>query len=129
MYDAYARIFTRLGLKFRAVEADTGAIGGFASHEFQVLAESGEDAIAFCAGVATTRPTSSRPKALAPAAPRAGAGRGDAEGARRPASRRARTWRALLGLPLARTVKCLMVHARRPGAHAAGARRSHGATR
>src|SRR5512139_3882710 len=48
MYRAYERIFTRLGLKFRAVEADTGAIGGFASHEFQVLADSGEDAIAFC---------------------------------------------------------------------------------
>jgi len=47
MYDAYARIFTRLGLRFRAVEADTGAIGGFASHEFQVLAEAGEDAIAY----------------------------------------------------------------------------------
>jgi len=48
MYDAYTRIFTRLGLRFRAVEADTGAIGGFASHEFQVLADSGEDAIAWC---------------------------------------------------------------------------------
>jgi prolyl-tRNA synthetase len=48
MYDAYGRIFTRLGLRFRAVEADTGAIGGFASHEFQVLADSGEDAIAWC---------------------------------------------------------------------------------
>src|SRR5450432_716318 len=48
MYDAYARIFTRLGLKFRAVAADTGQIGGSASHEFQVLAESGEDAIAWC---------------------------------------------------------------------------------
>ena len=47
MYDAYSRIFTRLGLEFRAVDADTGAIGGSASHEFQVLAESGEDAIAF----------------------------------------------------------------------------------
>jgi prolyl-tRNA synthetase len=47
MYDAYARIFTRLGLAFRAVEADTGAIGGNASHEFQVLADSGEDAIAY----------------------------------------------------------------------------------
>jgi prolyl-tRNA synthetase len=47
MYDAYARIFTRLGLRFRAVQADTGAIGGFASHEFQVLAESGEDAISY----------------------------------------------------------------------------------
>ncbi|MFZ5636558.1 MAG: proline--tRNA ligase [Pseudomonadota bacterium] len=50
MYDAYSRIFTRLGLKFRAVFADTGAIGGSASHEFHVLADSGEDAIAFCDG-------------------------------------------------------------------------------
>ena len=47
MYDTYGRIFTRLGLKFRAVKADTGAIGGSASHEFQVLADSGEDAIVF----------------------------------------------------------------------------------
>lgn len=47
MYDAYSRIFTRLGLRFRAVNADTGAIGGSASHEFHVLADSGEDAIAF----------------------------------------------------------------------------------
>ena len=47
MYDTYARIFTRLGLKFRAVKADTGAIGGSASHEFQVLADSGEDLIVF----------------------------------------------------------------------------------
>ncbi|OZB58377.1 MAG: proline--tRNA ligase [Lysobacterales bacterium 14-68-21] len=50
MYDAYARIFSRLGLRFRAVQADTGAIGGNASHEFQVLAESGEDVIAFSDG-------------------------------------------------------------------------------
>ena len=47
MYDTYSRIFTRLGLKFRAVFADTGAIGGSASHEFHVLADSGEDALAF----------------------------------------------------------------------------------
>ena len=47
MYDTYTRIFTRLGLEFRAVAADTGAIGGTGSHEFHVLAESGEDAIAF----------------------------------------------------------------------------------
>lgn len=47
MYGAYTRIFTRLGLDFRAVEADTGSIGGFASHEFHVLADSGEDAIVF----------------------------------------------------------------------------------
>ncbi len=47
MYQAYSRIFERLGLEFRAVRADTGAIGGNASHEFHVLADSGEDAIAF----------------------------------------------------------------------------------
>ena len=47
MYDAYTRIFSRLGLKFRAVQADSGAIGGNASHEFHVLAASGEDDIAF----------------------------------------------------------------------------------
>ena len=50
MYEAYTRIFTRLGLTFRAVQADTGAIGGNASHEFQVLADSGEDAIVFSDG-------------------------------------------------------------------------------
>ncbi len=50
MVDAYTRIFTRLGLKFRAVFADTGAIGGSASHEFHVLADSGEDAIAWSDG-------------------------------------------------------------------------------
>ncbi|MGK0359116.1 MAG: prolyl-tRNA synthetase [Bradymonadia bacterium] len=48
MYAAYERIFTRCGLDFRAVEADTGAIGGSRSHEFQVLADSGEDAIVSC---------------------------------------------------------------------------------
>ena len=47
MYEAYARIFTRAGLDFRIVEADSGAIGGSRSHEFHVLADSGEDAIAF----------------------------------------------------------------------------------
>ncbi|HAS52248.1 MAG TPA: proline--tRNA ligase, partial [Gammaproteobacteria bacterium] len=50
MYQAYSRIFTRLGLTFRPVLADTGAIGGAHSHEFHVLAESGEDAIAFSTG-------------------------------------------------------------------------------
>jgi prolyl-tRNA synthetase len=48
MYDAYARIFARMGLSFRAVAADTGNIGGKASHEFQVIADTGEDAIAYC---------------------------------------------------------------------------------
>ena len=48
MYDAYCRIFQRLGLQFRPVAADTGSIGGTGSHEFQVLADSGEDVIAYC---------------------------------------------------------------------------------
>ncbi len=55
MHDTYTRIFTRLGLKFRAVAADPGAIGGTGSHEFHVLADSGEDAIAW------SRPPGKRP--------------------------------------------------------------------
>jgi prolyl-tRNA synthetase len=75
MYQAYARIFTRLGLSFRAVQADTGAIGGNASHEFQVLADSGEDAIAFSDGsdyaaniekAEALAPAGQRPAATAP---------------------------------------------------------------
>lgn len=48
MYDTYSRIFSRLGLQYRAVAADTGAIGGSGSHEFHVLADCGEDALAYC---------------------------------------------------------------------------------
>ncbi len=48
MYQAYSNVFTRLGLEFRAVRADTGAIGGDGSHEFHVLADSGEDGLAYC---------------------------------------------------------------------------------
>ena len=72
MYATYSRIFTRMGLQFRAVAADTGAIGGSGSHEFHVLADSGEDALAFC-------PTSDYAanvelaEAVAPAAQRADA--------------------------------------------------------
>jgi len=50
MYEAYSNVFNRLGLKFRAVRADTGAIGGEGSHEFHVLADSGEDALAYSNG-------------------------------------------------------------------------------
>ncbi len=50
MYDAYTRVFTRCGLTFRPVEADPGAIGGKGSHEFMVIAESGEAAIVYCDG-------------------------------------------------------------------------------
>jgi prolyl-tRNA synthetase len=107
MYDTYTRIFTRLGLRFRAVAADTGAIGGTGSHEFQVLADSGEDAIAysthsdFAANVDLA-------EALAPAEAR----RAPAEQMRKvptPGKTRCEDVAALLKLPLARTVKAIAV--------------------
>ena len=70
MYDAYGRIFTRLGLNFRAVAADTGEIGGTGSHEFQVIAGSGEDAIAL-SNLSDYAANVELAEALAPAAPRA----------------------------------------------------------
>jgi prolyl-tRNA synthetase len=75
MYQAYVRIFTRLGLTFRAVQADTGAIGGNASHEFQVLADSGEDAIAFSDG-SDYAANLEKAEALAPVASRPAASAG-----------------------------------------------------
>ncbi|OGT00840.1 MAG: proline--tRNA ligase [Gallionellales bacterium RIFCSPLOWO2_12_FULL_59_22] len=72
MHDTYSRIFTRLGLQFRAVAADTGAIGGSGSHEFHVLADSGEDALAFCPD-SDYAANVELAEAVAPAAPRADA--------------------------------------------------------
>jgi len=106
MYDAYTRIFTRLGLTFRAVNADTGAIGGSASHEFHVLADSGEDAIAF-SDASPYAANVELAEALAPATPRAAAG----EAMRKVATPTQKTCEAvaeLLGLPLARTVKTVV---------------------
>ena len=77
MFEAYSRIFTRMGLKFRAVQADGGSIGGNASQEFHVLADSGEDAIAFSDAddyaanlemAATIAPSTPRPNAAQPLA-------------------------------------------------------------
>ncbi|MEO5699699.1 MAG: proline--tRNA ligase [Casimicrobiaceae bacterium] len=107
MYDAYARIFTRLGLRFRAVEADTGAIGGFASHEFQVLAESGEDAIAWCPHSAYAANVE-QAEALAPPGPRPTA----QEELQRVPTPGLATCEAVadrLHMSLDRTVKCLMI--------------------
>jgi prolyl-tRNA synthetase len=73
MHAAYTRIFTRCGLEFRAVAADTGSIGGSASHEFHVLADSGEDSIAFSAhGYAANVELAPAPAAAAAPAPTAG---------------------------------------------------------
>jgi prolyl-tRNA synthetase len=107
MYDAYARIFTRMGLRFRVVAADTGQIGGSASDEFQVLADSGEDAIAWCpasdyaanvelaeaVAPATSRPAPAETMQKVPTPGKATCEE-DAE---------------LLALPLSRTIKCIML--------------------
>ena len=107
MFAAYCRIFDRLGLEYRAVAADTGAIGGDRSHEFQVIAETGEDAIVYC-------PTSSYAanielaEALAPAAPRAAASQ-PLTLTPTPGKSTCPDVAALLGLPLTQTVKSLVL--------------------
>ncbi len=108
MFDAYTRIFQRTGLRFRAVHADTGSIGGTASHEFHVLADSGEDAIAFssqgdyAANVELAEAIA--PETAPPAA---------TEDMRRVDTPGVQTIDDLVrghGLPIERTVKTLIVH-------------------
>ena len=107
MHDTYVRIFTRLGLRLRAVAADPGAIGGSASHEFHVLADSGEDAIAWSPGseyaanvelAEAVAPSAGRPPAAETAHKVATPGKTTCEGVA-----------ALLGVPLGRTVKAIAV--------------------
>jgi prolyl-tRNA synthetase len=105
MYDTYTRIFTRLGLKFRAVAADTGAIGGTGSHEFQVLADSGEDAIAY-APDSDYAANVELAEALAPRAPRPAPAQAMARVAT-PGKTTCEDVAALLQLPLERTVKAI----------------------
>ena len=102
MHAAYTRVFTRLGLEFRAVQADSGAIGGDASMEFQVLAASGEDAIAFSTG----SDYAANIEAARAAAP--GPRPAPSEALRKvetPTQNTCEEVAALLGLPLQRTVK------------------------
>ncbi len=114
MYDAYVRIFERMGLAFRAVAADTGAIGGNVSHEFQVIAETGEDAIVYC-------PTSDYAanielaEALPPIAGRAPASQPLAK-APTPSASTCEQVAALLNVPLQSTVKSLVLATDTPGA-------------
>ena len=102
MYDTYSRIFSRLGLKFRAVAADTGAIGGSASHEFHVLADSGEDSIAY-SDASDYAANVELAEAVAPAA------RGDAAESLRdvetPTQKTCEDVAALMGIPLQHTAK------------------------
>ena len=109
MYDTYSRIFTRLGLKFRAVAADTGSIGGTGSHEFHVLADSGEDAIAFCPA-SDYAANVELAEAIAPAATGA-AGTATMEKKATPGKTRCEDVAAFLDLPLAQTVKAIAVMA------------------
>ncbi len=109
MYETYGRIFTRLGLQFRAVAADTGSIGGTGSHEFHVLADSGEDAIAFCAD-SDYAANVELAEAVAPAAPRVTP---DAAMTKVPTPSRKTCEEVteLLGLPLQQSVKAIaLVH-------------------
>lgn len=106
MYDTYGRIFTRLGLKFRAVFADTGAIGGSASHEFQVLAESGEDAIAFSDG-SDYAANIELAEAVSPG--ERGAATETLRKVETPTQKTCEDVAALLGIPLQRTVKSVAI--------------------
>jgi prolyl-tRNA synthetase len=106
MYATYARIFTRLGLAFRAVKADTGAIGGSRSHEFQVLADSGEDAIAF--SDASDYAANVELAEAAPPAARAAASAAMREVAT-PGKTTCADVAALLGIGIERTVKSVCV--------------------
>ncbi|MBL8307450.1 MAG: proline--tRNA ligase [Rubrivivax sp.] len=107
MFEAYKRIFDRFGLQYRAVAADTGAIGGDASHEFQVIADTGEDAIVYC-------PTSDYAanielaEALAPAGDRAAPAQVMAK-TPTPGKSTCEDVAELLGIPLQRTVKSLVL--------------------
>lgn len=107
MYDTYTRIFTRLGLNFRAVAAATGVIGGTGSHEFHVLAESGEDAIAFCPN-SDYAANIQLAEALAPDTARSEPNQTMKKVAT-PGKKTCEEVSEFLKLPLAKTVKSLMV--------------------
>ena len=107
MFDTYSRIFTRLGLKFRAVAADTGSIGGTGSHEFHVLADSGEDAIAYCPN-SDYAANVELAEALAPTEPRATATAAMAKVAT-PEKTRCEDVAAFLGATLTQTVKAIAI--------------------
>jgi prolyl-tRNA synthetase len=107
MHDTYTRIFTRLGLEFRAVAADTGSIGGTGSHEFHVLADSGEDAIAYCPD-SDYAANIELAEALPPAAARPAPG-AFMHKVPTPGATRCEDIADLLNAPLAQTVKAIAV--------------------
>ncbi len=114
MADAYRRIFDRFGLRYRAVAADSGAIGGDVSQEFQVIAATGEDAIVYCPG-SDYAANMEKAEALAPAGPRPAAAQ---PLARTPTPGKATCEEVaeLLGVPLSTTVKSLVLATDKLGA-------------
>jgi prolyl-tRNA synthetase len=107
MYDAYARIFGRMRLDFRAVRADTGNIGGKASHEFQVIADTGEDALVYCPDsdyAANIELAEALPVIATRAAPVEALTKTPT-----PGKEKCEAVAALLGLPLSRTVKSIVL--------------------
>ena len=123
MYAAYARVCGRLGLAFRAVEADTGSIGGSLSHEFHVLADSGEDAIAFSDSSDYAANVELAP-ALPPAEPRPAPGRA-MERVATPAARTIAELTGFLGVAPAQCLKTLIVLGEDGGAVALVIRGDH----
>jgi len=113
MFDTYTRIFTRLGLEFRAVQADSGTIGGSVSHEFHVLADSGEDAITF-ASSGDYAANVERAEAIAPAGkrPAASAARLEVE---TPGQHSIAELCTFLDVPATQCVKTLLVQGKEDG--------------
>ncbi len=123
MHEAYSRMFTRMGLRFRAVQADSGAIGGSVSEEFQVLADAGEDAMVYSDGDDFAA-NLEQAAALPPAGPRPAA----TEALARVATPGTKTIDAvcqLLGVAATRTLKLLLVAGRDAGIVALALRGDH----
>ena len=124
MRDAYIRMFTRMGLEFRPVKADTGSIGGTASEEFQVLADSGEDAIAVSDGADQYAANLELAPALPPRGSRAAATAALTKVAT-PGKKTIEDVASFLGVPASRTVKMLMVEGSEGGVVALVLRGDH----
>ncbi|KVZ42566.1 proline--tRNA ligase [Burkholderia ubonensis] len=114
MYDAYVRIFTRLGLEFRPVAADSGSIGGNFSHEFHVIADTGEDAIAYCPS-SDFAANIEAAEALPLIAERASAAEPMAKVAT-PGKAKCEAVAELMGIPLASTIKSIVLATDNEGA-------------
>ncbi|MTD27266.1 proline--tRNA ligase [Erwinia sorbitola] len=115
MYRAYSQIFSRMGLNFRAVDADTGSIGGSASHEFQVLAQSGEDDVVFSTE-SDYAANMEKAEAIAPAGGRATATQPMVQ-FDTPDAKTIAELVEQFAIPIEKTVKTLMVHATKESGH------------